>query len=74
MYKIGLHDETFSVDYSERHINQFREHFEFKDFDTASHYYKNLVANGGLKREAAGENAMAAQANNEAVAPESELV
>lgn len=27
LYKIGLHDETFSVDYSERHINKFKEHF-----------------------------------------------
>lgn len=80
LYKIGLHDETFSVDYSERHINQFREHFEFKDFthrpvdSTSSDYHKNLVANGGLKREAAAENAMAAPADNEAAAPETELV
>jgi hypothetical protein len=36
LYKIGLHDETFQPDWSERHINQFKEHFDFIDFSTST--------------------------------------
>lgn len=53
LYKIGLHDETFRVDWSERHINQFRKHFENVSMDTSTQYYKSLVGSDGIKREGA---------------------
>lgn len=74
LYKIGLHDETFRVDDSERHINQFRAHFDFVDMDPAAQAAKALAGSDGPKGEAAAENAVAAPAANGAAAPETELV